>query len=313
MAGNSAIEWTHKTWNPLAGCTRVSPGCDNCYAAKMSLRLEGMAKAAEKAGKNPGGSAKYIGVATRNKQGTAVFNGTINLDHEALTQPLRWTKPVRIFVNSMSDLFHKDVPFSFVEQVFAVMDKAPHHTYQVLTKRPERAVEFYRQYYPQGTGEHIWMGTSVENQEVADERIPHLLKIPAAVRFLSCEPLLGPVDLTKLCVDEWYHDCLSGVGVLGGTGTDRVVHWVIVGGESGPNARPMHPDWARSIRDQCQATGVAFHFKQWGEWGFVPDGVLILKSDPIKTEDGSFVRFGKKVNGRKLDSREWNEFPGGGG
>jgi protein gp37 len=309
MAENSKIEWTDGTWNPLAGCTRASEGCDLCYAAVMARRLEFMAQADIAAGKDPGHKAKYIGVTNKNKAGRIAFNGTVNLDLTALDEPLTWKKPRRVFVNSMSDLFHKDVPDDFIRRVFDVMDATPQHTYQVLTKRPERMAQWTRDYYPSDVAPHIWCGTSVENQERADERIPHLLNVPARVRFLSCEPLLGPVDLW-----QW----------LGPAEDDPAhINWIIAGGESGHGARPMHPQWTRSLRDQCQAAGVAFHFKQWGEYiswsdlhylpGSGPYGSRSYPwtSDPSDTKQDStcMVRVGKHAAGRLLDGREWNEAP----
>lgn len=335
MAQNSAIQWTEATWNPLAGCTRASEGCDNCYAAKMSLRLEAMGGRDIADGRDPGGKAKYIGIATKNGKGVAVFNGKINLDMDAIHEPILWKKPRMVFVNSMSDLFHKDVPFSFVAQVFETMRLAHWHTFQVLTKRPERMYEFWQwvqvsriglaEYWPLP---NVWLGTSVETQEYADERVPELLKIPAAVRFLSCEPLLGKILLDDGCnswlscksdapeypdENEMEVECCESYAVGGSHfhGIDQV----IVGGESGPNARPMSVEWARSLRDQCVAANVSYFFKQWGAW--VPHGQSVAR---ISTRGGDFhlwsdapfawsKKVGKKEAGRLLDGREWNELP----
>lgn len=318
MANNSSIEWTDTTWNPLAGCTRASPGCDNCYAAVMSIRLEAMAQADIAAGKNPGSKAKYIGVATKNKQGVTAFNGKINLDEDALEEPFKWRKPRRVFVNSMSDLFHKDVPFEFVAKVFAVMEGTPQHTYQVLTKRPERMLAFQQNWYHFGFPANVWAMTSVENQETADERIPFLLRVTARVRGLSMEPLLGPVDLsggrftvhssTKLS----YSQPPVVVDYREPDGSSPRIHWVIVGGESGPNARPMHPQWARSLRDQCAAAGVPFFFKQWGGWAWSGDYITDkLYADPIRhafPDKTVMVKVGKHAAGRLLDGRTHDEF-----
>lgn len=269
MSDKSNIQWTEATWNPVAGCTRVSAGCDNCYAVQMSHRLELM------------GQAKYAGLTVLNNRGDRHFNGTVRCDEDALTIPLKWRKPRRVFVNSMSDLFHKDVPFEFVDRVFAVMALCPQHTFQVLTKRPERMAEYLNEdrRADNAFGWHfsaaqrrvktvsddiaesrrrsgidesnwnnawplfnVWLGTSCENQAAADARIPHLLRCPAAVRFLSCEPLLGPLDRLPLAV----------------------IHWVIVGGESGPGARPCAVEWNRSIVRQCAAAGVSCFVKQLG-------------------------------------------------
>lgn len=222
MGDGSAIEWTDATWNPIVGCEAVSPGCDHCYAATLvSTRLRNV--------------PVYAGLACDGK-----FSGEIRLVPERLDQPLRWRKPRRIFVNSMSDLFHRDVPAEFIERVFDVMAEADHHSYQVLTKRPQRMADlFFDGGYQLAHCE--WLGTSIENDRYTF-RADHLRRIPCAVRFLSCEPLLGP---------------LASLDLAG-------IDWVIVGGESGPGARPMHPEWVTEIRDRCVAAGVPFFFKQAG-------------------------------------------------
>lgn len=339
------IEWTDVVWNPLAGCTWASTGCDHCYAAVMARRLEFMAQADLTAGRDPGRKRKYIGITHKNKAGRIMFNGRVNLDPEAIDEPLRWRKPRRVFVNSMSDLFHKDVPYAFIRKVWLNMLATPQHTYQVLTKRPERMAEVVAQLVEEGWQQalpkafNIWLGTSVENQEQADARIPWLLKTPAHVRFLSCEPLLGAVDLSAWMVASGQYE--KAEWMLAKYGSSQPLDWVIVGGESGPGARPMHPDWARSLRDQCQAGGVSYFFKQWGE--FVPangdarnsQGIRYCGGDDpngrdlIGLPDGTItdiewnggpgphltggvqlLRLGKHAAGRLLDSREWNEFPG---
>lgn len=245
MATNSRIEWTEATWNPVGGCTIVSPGCTNCYAMRLAGRLEKM------------GQSKYAGT-TRVSGGRAKWNGRIVLDDKSLSLPHRWKAGKTIFVNSMSDLFHEDVPLEFIQKVFSTMIATPQHTYQVLTKRADR-VESLSGKLPWAS--NIWLGVSVESEEY-QWRIDCLRKAGAKVKFLSLEPLLGPLD----------HLDLAGID------------WAIAGGESGPGARPMQPDWVRSIRDQCQAAHVAFHFKQWG-------GV------------------NKKKTGRVLDGRTWDELP----
>jgi protein gp37 len=285
VSDNTAIEWTDATWNPVTGCTKVSPGCDHCYAETFAERFRG----------TPG---HYF------ERGFDV-----QLRPDKLDQPLRWRRPRRIFVNSMSDLFHDDVPDEFIARVFAVMALAGQHTFQVLTKRHGRmrsllnsddfldlfGEALYTVEHPTGeeTAEpistwplpNVWLGVSVENQQWADIRIPALLDTPATVRFLSCEPLLGPVDLSQWC---YVSDSAS------------VLDWVIVGGESGRGARPMHADWARPLRDQCQTAGVPFLFKQWGE------------HLTVRTPSGEHQeRVGKKAAGRELDGRTWDEFPGG--
>jgi protein gp37 len=234
MAGYSCIEWTDATWNPVTGCTKVSPGCKNCYAERMARRLRAM------------GVPQYR-------------NGfRLTLHENALTIPLRWRKPRMVFVNSMSDLFHEDIPFDFIQRAFGVMQAARQHTFQVLTKRPEIALE-----HADGLPwpENVWLGTSVENADYV-HRVRTLRQIPARTRFLSLEPLLGPIPRLPL----------------------QGIDWVIVGGESGPRARPMDRAWVTQLRDLCQRARVPFFFKQWG-------GV------------------NKKRAGRLLDGRTWDEVP----
>jgi len=234
MAQKSKIEWTESTWNPVTGCTKISEGCRNCYAERMALRL----KAA--------GSPNYT-------------NGfQVTLHEHALEIPLHWKKPRAIFVNSMSDLFHKDVPFNFISKVFDVMCRASHHRFQILTKRSERLLELSDRLTWPG---NVWMGVTVENAE-STFRIDHLRQTDAAIKFISFEPLLSLIPNIDL----------EGIG------------WVIVGGESGPKARPMEPEWATNIRDQSLSANVPFFFKQWG-------GV------------------NKKKSGRAMDGRTWNQMP----
>lgn len=225
MANNSSIEWTEATWNPVVGCTVISPGCTNCYAMRMAHRLEAM------------GQTKYMGT-TRVSGGRPKWNGTIHLDNNSLQLPSTWKSGRMIFVNSMSDMFHEDVPLEFIRRVFKAMANTPRHTYQILTKRAEN-LEKISNYlvWPK----NVWMGVSVEHVDYAF-RIDHLRQTDAAVKFLSLEPLLGPLENINL----------------------SNIDWVIAGGESGPGARPMEAAWVRSIRDQCASAGVAFHFKQWG-------------------------------------------------
>lgn len=340
----SKIEWTGKTWNPLAGCRILSPGCTNCYAMKLAYRLAAM------------GQAKYQGT-TKLTKGGPVWTGRINTDDAALDIPLKTKKPTTWFLNSMSDLFVEGVETSFLDRVFAVMAITPQHTYQILTKRPDRMRDYMHRLMvePCHVGSivddmggdwsqvstplpNVWLGTSVERQQEADQRIPRLLQTPAAVRFLSCEPLLGPVDLTRI---PWRFNAFSGETVktvnaltgnitvndpvFGGGGGIVGIDWVICGGESGPSARPMHPDWARSLRDQCQAAGVPFFFKQWGDWhpashhengalyqfeGAAPfDSWKTPVFDPDQTEGINFRRLGKAKAGRLLDGRTWDEMP----
>ncbi len=299
MSTASNIEWTDATWNPVVGCTRVSAGCDHCYAVAMTHRLEQIARDPVAACDRRG---NYTGLTVLNGKGDRHFNGTVRCVDEALTVPLKWRKPRRIFVNSMSDLFHKSVPFEFVAAVFGVAAAARRHTFQILTKRPERAAQFFEfmrdrrgriaasiaspvaaccdalhsftgsiyntDYFPDDDAwplPNVWLGASCEDQAAADERIPHLLRCPAAVRFLSCEPLLGPIDLTNI----GEHDGRPMSALLrhpvvddepGGQGID----WVIVGGESGPKARPSSINWINSISTQCQEARVPLFVKQLG-------------------------------------------------
>lgn len=345
MSDKTGIEWTDATWNPVRGCTMVSDGCKHCYAMGVAGRFSGHGQ-------------PYEGLTTKTTQG-AKWNGKIMLVPGMLTQPLKWQRPRKIFVNSMSDLFHPDIPDDYIDKVFAIMALAPHHVFQVLTKRPERmrayladhnvgtrigAAEsefakmalFYkpkngtanvhlgvRRYMPLP---NVWLGVSVENQAAADERIPLLLKTPASVRWVSAEPLLGPVSFrwaqwtaqsTSKHKDgsRWHLDGLLGIS------------WVVVGGESGVRARPMHPLWARDLRDQCAAAGVPFLFKQFGEWAptecaaggdlggdMRKDIVRILK--PRGEIDGHFRhgdelmrKVGKKADGRTLDGQLHDGYP----
>lgn len=238
MSDNSSIEWTDATWNPVTGCTKISRGCDNCYAERFSERFRGV------------------------KGHPFEFGFDLRLWPQRLDQPRRWGRPRRIFVNSMSDLFHKDIPVAFTAQVFQTMEDAAWHTYQVLTKRSSLLRTFVNERYKVSTAPaHIWLGVSVEDR-AALSRVEHLRQTRASVRFLSIEPLLAPVGRINL----------------------DGIHWVIVGGESGPGFRPMQPEWAREIRDQCVDADVPFFFKQWG--GIRP-----------------------KSGGRLLDKKEWSEYP----
>lgn len=227
MAENSQIEWTDATWNPVAGCSLASSGCTNCYAMRMAARLEAM------------GVPKYAGL-TRRTGGRAKWTGKVRCDENALNAPRRWRRPRRVFVNSMSDLFHPDVPFEFIRKVWSVMRDTPRHDYQLLTKRPDRMRNVLA-----NVGfdvlPNVWLGTSVESGDVA-ERIDELRATPAAIRFVSFEPLIAPVGKIDL--------------------TD--IAWAIVGGESGPHSRPMEESWVWEIKQQCRLYGVAFFFKQWG-------------------------------------------------
>jgi protein gp37 len=238
MAENSTIEWTDTTWNPVTGCTKISAGCDNCYAERFSERFRGVVGHPFESG----------------------FDLTIR--PERLLQPLAWQRPRMIFVNSMSDLFHKEIPKAHITAVFDTMERADWHIYQVLTKRSSLLMKFINERYKNRQAPtHMWFGVSVEN-EVATSRIAHLQKANAGIRFLSIEPLIAPIGKLDL----------------------KGIHWVIVGGESGPHSRPMDARWVADIRNQCVRSKVAFFFKQWG--GRSP-----------------------KSGGRLLEGREWNQFP----
>lgn len=221
----TSIEWTDATWNPVAGCTILTAGCTNCYAMRMAARLDAM------------GLDKYAGL-TRKSGGRAKWTGKIRLDHSSLSTPTTWSKPRRVFVNSMSDLFHGDVPADFIADVWRVMAETPRHTYQILTKRPDRMVEIVPA-LPKLP--NVWLGTSVEDSRVL-HRIDELRHVPATIRFISFEPLIGSVAGANL----------------------KDIHWAIVGGESGPSARAMDPLWVDEIERMCRSTSTAFFFKQWG-------------------------------------------------
>jgi len=241
----TTIEWTDATWNPVAGCTVLTAGCTNCYAMRMAARLEAM------------GVEKYNGL-TRKSGGRAKWTGKIYLDRKSLSIPATWSKPRRVFVNSMSDLFHSDVPPDFIADVWKVMAETPRHTYQILTKRPDRMVEIVPA-LPKLP--NVWLGTSVEDGRVL-HRIDELRQVPAAIRFISFEPLIGSIAGASL----------------------KDIHWAIVGGESGPKARPMDPTWVDEIERMCRAAGTAFFFKQWGGRN-------------------------KKATGRLLNGRTYDEMP----
>lgn len=324
MSENSAIEWCDATWNPVLGCAKVSEGCRGCYAIPQAWMKQS----------NPGAKVReaYSGLVEKRPDGSLNWTGRVNLVPERLPLPLTWKKSKRIFVNSLSDLFHEAVPDEYIDRVFAVMALAQHHTFQVLTKRPERMAAYLKSatranaigstavtfaedmgmewdfYYSWGRRvdgipcwplPNVWLGVSVEETLGCAWRITELQRTPAAVRFVSAEPLIGPLDLspylgacrrcdgTGIMVIVYLRTNYGRCDVCQGTG--RVsLDWVIAGGESGPRHRPLDLDWARSLRDQCVAAGVAFHFKQVG--GRTP-----------------------KANGRELDGRTWDEFPQIGG
>lgn len=318
MSASSGIEWTDATWNPVTGCTKVSPGCDHCYAEIITERFHGTGSFAQ-----------------------------VTLHDDRLVIPVWWRRPRRVFVNSMSDLFHDAVPDDFLACVWAVMATTPQHTYQVLTKRHARMrsllsslrflnevcsfIEFWGEDQDASLLDfeltwpvpHVWLGVSVDDQKRAELRIPALLDTPAAVRFLSCEPLLGPVDLSP-----WIRatDCPETTAV-----NPSPLSWVITGGESGRRARPAHPGWFRRIRDECLTAGVAYFHKQNGEWrepmagedydtmlgraGHRPaflmdrDGTVHCTREAAGAAAVPVIRVGKKAAGRQLDGRTWEQYP----
>ncbi len=376
MADKTHIEWTDATWNPITGCSVVSPGCTNCYAMKLAgTRLQHHPSRA--------------GLTVNSKAGP-VWNGKVRLNREWLTQPLEWKKPRMVFVCAHGDLFHEDVPDDWILDVFTIMAIAKQHTFQVLTKRPERMREFlsrpdeghleaiYANWYSFDGGArevwswplpNVWLGVSVEDQKRADERIPALLDTPAAVRWVSAEPLLGPVRLDRIgeYVDtfadcgghpvpelpldtqdatwlnpfkgKWEAEARAPDGSSRGPLAGGLLHdggrldWVVAGGESGKGARPMHPDWARSLRDQCATAGIPYFFKQWGNWNQVFDRDVEdpdwRRCDVVQRENphgqwlnlkggqgfhGERVVFvvpsSKAATGRLLDGIEHNAAPG---
>lgn len=342
MADHSSIEWTDATWNPITGCSVVSPGCTNCYAMRLAgTRLKHI------------DSRKGL---TRDSKAGPVWTGEVRLNRQWLYQPFDWKKPRRIFVCAHGDLFAENVPDDWILDVFTVMAAADHHTYQVLTKRADRMREFlsrrdllddiYANWYT-FTGKpaevyswplhNVWCGVSAEDQKRADERVLDLLATPAKLRFVSAEPLLGRIDFGKIIRAATF------AGKLHPDGKTCPIGWMIVGGESGPGARPMHPDWVRQIRDDFTAAGVPFFFKQWGEYLPVGQslpgcgkvhGATAVKPGRMKlhyggtpqqapkrayaergvefasTADGRLTfRVGKKAAGRLLDGIEHSEFP----
>lgn len=343
MSTNSNIEWTEATWNPVTGCTRVNADCDHCYAVPMTHRLGEM------------GQSKYVGLTVLNPKGDRHFNGTVKCHEDAIGIPLGWRKPRRVFVNSMGDLFHKSVPDAFIRRVFAVMSLCGQHTFQVLTKRPDRMAAFFaneennlsacQAEYTVGdtdwrtpTGKsrirdsraingtrkglgdgnywplpNVWLGTSCGHQ-AADAMAQHLLKCPAKVRFLSCEPLWGPVDLSG-CMTPARK--IMGLGGPYVAGPDSGVHWVVVGGESGPGARPCDVAWIRSIVTQCKAAGVPCFVKQLGSHVVCPNDHVSDWNDDVPSlqiewprgvtrYQGELVRV--RLNDRKGgDMAEWPE------
>lgn len=330
MAGKTTIEWTHmpgyegESWNPTVGCERVSAGCHNCYAFKLhDLRYAANLRCAKAHGytreqledgtfrrEHPELVGKKRGLSTA-KQYDRRFS-QVQLLEDRLDVPLRKKKPTCYFVDSMADLFHEDVPEAYIAEVWGTMARCPWHRFLILTKRPERMRHWVADVVRFTDGlPNVWLGTSVEDQKAADERIPHLLATPAAVRFLSCEPLLGPVDLRRWLWDGGYHEDTGEEELFPtsqGPNADRALHWVIVGGESGARARPMDLAWARSIVAQCRAAGVAPFVKQLGSKPiYQHDEDLSVASSTLTTgadEDPVW-----RVNLRESHGRDMAEWP----
>jgi len=342
--GKTRIEWTQATWNPVTGCSPISPGCAHCYAARMAKRLAGRAGYPE-----------------------APDEFKVTVHPQRLGEPLRWKDRRMVFVCSMGDLFHEDVPDEYIDAMFAVMALAKRHTFQILSKRPDRMRDYFKagnslfgrmneaaqetglikqwqavmptqrhgmvpgREWPLG---NVWLGVTAENQEQADKRIPVLLEIPAAVLFVSVEPMLEEIVLDRREINGWWNEpvnYLTGEG----DGIRGAIDWVICGGETGPGARPMHPQWVRSLRDQCQTAETQFFFKSWGDWCPKSHTELFPTFDNsmrwgVLARDGEFYenttpwngrnevspdfeatvyRIGKKAAGRLLDGRTWDEFP----
>lgn len=361
----SNIEWTQKTPNPIVGCSKISPGCENCYAIRMAWRLMHSP--------HPAVAKKYAGLVKKTNAGNLNWTGKINFDPRAMRKVISNKTPTLYFVNSMGDLFHPNVPFDKIDLVFAAMGIASWHTFQILTKHTDRMLQWFNHkdtawknegmqgnerirfqtYHEYGESisienwkwplPNVMLGTSIENQEQADYRIPFLLQAPAKIRFLSCEPLLGKLNLTpylfnmlEKCPDHGivkgiargygdeyeYSECPECEEIVEAIIED--IDWVIVGGESGPGARPMHPDWARSIRDQCKTADIPFFFKQWGQFTPYtsdfnqPDIWISIEGKQSDTdlnaitEGGAWqamYQVGKKWAGRELDGEFYNEMP----
>lgn len=313
MGKKTEIEWTDSTWNPIRGCSRVSEGCRNCYAEQIAARFSG-----------PGRPFEGLAIF---KDGDARWTGKVALVREHLQDPLAWRAPKKIFVNSMSDLFHEQVPDEWIWKIFGVMALAQRHTFQILTKRPMRMhemlhgtkadfahlciSELFEDVGASPTCDmahvwplpNVWLGVSVEDQETADKRIPLLSLTPAAVRWVSYEPALGPVNFRMI---ESQYDYLKEWRTPRGATIPRGLDWIVMGGESGKDARPMNPRWARSVRDACLMTKVPFFFKQWGEWS---PAHFHYKKEAIEVDGFILSKVGKQLAGALLDGKEYRQFP----
>lgn len=297
-----------ETWNPIVGCSKVSPGCDNCFAEKQAFIRSFNSN-----------TPQYKNVIVNHPLDPRYreWNGKTHLVKSALDKPAKWKKPRMIFTVDMGDLFHESTPFEWIDAVFSVMSDNDQHIYVLLTKRPGKMLKFWQWKREQHSvdwrpKDNVWIGVTAENQEQANKRIPVLLQIPAAKRFVSIEPMLGPVDLKSLKFGMHKIDCIGGLTSSWNTefktnfSTDNFgkLDWVICGGETGPKARPMHPDWVRSLRDQCKAAGTPFFFKQWGEWG--PMMGYKNASEPIAEH---ICHLGRKAAGNILDGQQHHEWP----
>jgi protein gp37 len=321
MGDRSKIEWCDASWNCIRGCSRVSRGCEHCYAERQALR--GAYSERTTAAGTSTGPGPYNGLVVMKDAGPQ-WTGEVRFIPELLEQPLRWRRPRKIFVNSMSDLFHEKVQDNQIAAIFRVMTEAKRHTFQILTKRASRMCEYFKEPRPwtRYPLPNVWLGVSVEDQKTADERIPLLLQTPAAVRWVSYEPALGPVDFSAWPKRVW----LRVVGDDGAADRGRI-DWLVAGGESGPGARPVHPQWIRAARDQCMEAGVPFFFKQWGEWlntsqlrsAFSDAELDRITFQHVRREpEGGkpnagladlYFRVSKKRAGHLLDGIPWQEFP----
>jgi protein gp37 len=332
MSANTSIEWATRSWNPLRGCSKVSDGCKNCYAISQANRFSGE-------------GMPFEGLVHK-KNGSLNWTGKITFAEKALMDPYKWKEKERIFVNSMSDVFHDNVPEEYIRRIFDIMADLPRHTFMILTKRPKRMLQLMQKFSQEAMLyndifplPNVWLGVSVENQLTANERIPLLMQTPAAIRFLSCEPLLGPVDLTNLDLGDqltggygkrrilW--DALSGwesqfeQGILPEPGRiprvrisnpNNRIQWVIVGGERGHQSRPMHPHWVQSLLQQCLDSETAFMFKQYGDWtNPAASGIpieSIRKARHYQFDDGISVwKIGRKRAGRNFYGESWDAYP----
>lgn len=300
------IEWTNETWNPIIGCSKISEGCKNCYAEKMANRLSSIAlsKPDEESGFDISGIGAYSMVTNNGK-----WNGETRIVPNQLEKPLKRKKSTMYFVCSMGDLFHESVDFDWIDKVVDIINQCPQHIFQILTKRPKIMQRYFKE-LDNKIPKNVWLGVTAENQQRANKRIPILLQIPAKVHFVSVEPMLSAIDFKEVGAIKFQNWVKTGE-------TQYELDWVISGGETGQNARPLFPDWVRSLRDQCQAGNITFFFKQWGEWTPIShlnkvDFELLqigkYKASNIK-EGALMCKVGKKKAGSLLDGKEYKQFP----